>query len=115
VRSFRNSQPKEVDAAERVQVCEKTSLLVVVAIEPTWGGGIEVEMANRSGVPVLLLCPRRKLEARRISRLLLGNPAVIGVVAYDSDADALAQLRIKLRRTVLARPTASTVLFDSFS
>ncbi|HRH23899.1 MAG TPA: hypothetical protein PK295_04720, partial [Candidatus Magasanikbacteria bacterium] len=44
--------PQQIDAAERTQVCENTSLLVVVAEAPSWGGGIEVEMAWRSNVPV---------------------------------------------------------------
>jgi len=92
----RNFTPADVDRAERVQVCKKTTFLVVVAVEPTWGGGIEVEMAYRSDVPVLLLCPREKLEARRVSRLLRGNPAVVHTIAYDDDTDALAQLRSKL-------------------
>jgi len=48
--------PAEIDRVEREQVCEKTSLLVVAAIAPSWGGGIEVEMAYRSNVPVLILC-----------------------------------------------------------
>ncbi len=91
-----NFTPADVDIAERNQVRKKTTFLVVVAIEPTWGGGIEVEMAYRSDVPVLLLCPRVKLEARRISRLLRGNPAVVHAIAYDDDADALGQLRGKL-------------------
>ena len=91
-----NFTPGDVDFAERAQVCRKTTFLVVVAIEPTWGGGIEVEMAYRSGVPVLLLCPKIKLEARRISRLLRGNPAIVSTIAYNDYEHALAQLRGKL-------------------
>ena len=84
--------PQEVDAAERAQVCEKSSALVVVAIEPSWGGGIEVEMAHQSNIPVFILCERKKLEERKISRLLRGNPAVVQIITYDSEADALKQL-----------------------
>ena len=51
---------REVDKAERDQVCNKTSVLVVVAIAPSWGGGIEVEMANHSEVPVILIFPHGK-------------------------------------------------------
>ena len=90
-------KPSEVDAAERRQVCELTSLLIVVPIAPSWGGGIEVEMAYRSGVPSLLLCERAKLEARRISRLLRGNPSVISTVTYDTTDEALESLRLNLR------------------
>jgi len=81
--------PKEVDVAERKQICARTSLLIVVAIAPSWGGGIEVEMAYDNGVPVVILCKKNK----RLSRLLLGNPAVIGVIYYASEKDALSQLR----------------------
>lgn len=64
--------PREVDEVERERVCKRTSILVVAAIAPSWGGGIEVEMANRSGVPVLILCERdklKKLEWRRSGSL----------------------------------------------
>lgn len=84
--------PKDVDKAERKQVCEKTSLLIVVAIAPSWGGGIEVEMANRSNVPVVILCEKQK----NISRLLRGNPAVIDIIFYTSQENALLGLREKL-------------------
>jgi len=81
--------PAEIDTVERKQVCEKTSLLIVVAIAPSWGGGIEVEMAHRSNVPVLILCKKGK----KTSRLLRGNPAVVGIIYYSSFGDALRQLR----------------------
>ena len=45
--------PRDVDRAERKQVCEKTSVLIVVAIEPSWGGGIEVEQPAGKGLVVL--------------------------------------------------------------
>jgi len=41
-------------------VCEETSLLIVVAITPSWGGGIEVEMANKDHVPAIILCEKEK-------------------------------------------------------
>ena len=88
--------PAQVDAAERRQVCERTSVLVAAAIAPTWGGGIEVEMAYRSGVPIILLCNRAKLAARKISRLLRGNPGVWGILTYDTEDEAIWELRIAL-------------------
>lgn len=78
--------PSEVDAVERRQVCELTTILVVVALAPSWGGGIEVEMANQSGVPVLILHP----EGKNISRLLKGNPAVDRIVKYSDEEEAIA-------------------------
>ena len=86
-----NFSPTQVDAAERRQVCELTTILVVVAIAPSWGGGIEVEMAQRSNVPVVIMRPKNKV----ISRLLRGNPAVVNVIDYDHEADALDLIRKK--------------------
>ena len=88
-----NPTPAQVDAAERKQVCENSSMLVVVAEAPSWGGGIEVEMARTNGVPVVLLCDREKLAQRKISRLLRGNPAVVKILEHDNEEDALSQLR----------------------
>lgn len=86
-------EPPEVDAIERPQVCERTSVLIVVAIDPSWGGGIEVEMANRSGVPALLLIPAGK----RVSRLLRGNPAIVRTAEFSNYADALVQLKSMIK------------------
>jgi len=91
-----NFTPSAVDAAERNQVSEKTSILLVVAIAPSWGGGIEVEIANRNNIPVIILCEKEKLENRKISRLLRGNPAVKVIIPYDTEEDALKKLRAEL-------------------
>ena len=64
-----NYTPADVDAAERKQVCEGSS------------------------IPVVLLCEKGKLEARRISRLLRGNPAVVATISYGSQDEALDLLR----------------------
>jgi len=88
-----NYTPAQVDKAEREQVCMNTSLLIVVAIAPSWGGGIEVEMAYRSHVPIIIICEREKLEQRKISRLLRGNPGVINIIQYDSKEDAIDKFR----------------------
>jgi len=89
----RDFTPPQVDASEREQVTKKSSFLIVVAIEPTWGGGIEVEMANNNGVPIILLCPKDKLDQRRISRLLRGNPAIHQIITYENFEGALTALR----------------------
>lgn len=88
-----NFSPPEVDRGERKQVCEKTSILIIVAIFPSWGGGIEVEMANSSGVPSLILCE----EGKKLSRLLLGNPSVKTVIYYKGPEDALKKLAAYLK------------------
>jgi hypothetical protein len=93
--------PQDVDNAERDQVCNRTSCLVVIAEAPSWGGGIEVEMANSSGIPVLIFAEQAKLEARLISRLLRGNPAVRAVRTYTSEAELLQAVAEELRTAVL--------------
>ncbi len=89
--------PMQVDEAERKQVCENTSLVLAVPVAPSWGSGIEVEMANRSGVPVIVLCEQERLEQRKISRLLRGSPAVIKVIAHKNEQDALIKLTEELK------------------
>lgn len=91
--------PQDVDKAERHQVYNLTSLLIVVAVAPSWGGGIEVEMANQSGVPVVIICEKDKLENRKISRLLRGNPAVRDIITYTREDEALKKLQSILRDT----------------
>ncbi len=96
-----SATPGEVDSSERKQVCTLTSVLVVLPVAPSWGGGIEVEMARQSNVPVVLLCEKTKLEARKISRLLRGNPAVKSIVAYNSEDESLELLKTELRNLKL--------------
>lgn len=92
--------PQDVDKAERHQVCDLTSLLIVVAIAPSWGGGIEVEMANQNDVPVIILCEQQKLDERKISRLLRGNPAVKEILTYTSEEEALQKLESSLEALI---------------
>ena len=84
--------PQQVDQNERRQVCEMTSVLVCVGFNPTWGGGIEVEMASHSHVPAIILQPPKSL-----SRLFIGNPAIKRVVQFDSVETAISGLRQALR------------------
>jgi len=84
--------PWDVDRAERRQVCKRTSILLVAALAPSWGGGIEVEMANRSKIPIILLLQEKKLEKKKISRLLRGNPGVLYTIVYKNEKNALKQL-----------------------
>jgi hypothetical protein len=84
--------PEQVDQSERTQVCHQTNLLVVVGIAPSWGGGIEVEMAYRHSVPVVILKP----ISTKLSRLLLGNPAVKNMVEFTDFADAKRVLKVTL-------------------
>lgn len=90
--------PTEVDAAERRIVCYETSVLIVVAIAPSWGGGIEVEMANRHNVPAILLYGLDQYAAGLIPRLLRGNPAIKKSIAYLSQAQAVNNLGAELQK-----------------
>jgi hypothetical protein len=91
--------PLEVDKAERDQVCNKTSFLIVVAIAPSWGGGIEVEMANCNDVPAVVLHPHEK----KVSRLLLGNPAVGNgaIISYHNYEQAIRKLRVEIAKMMI--------------
>lgn len=59
-------------------------VLVAYGGIPSFGVGIEVELAREHGIPVILVVERD----RTVSRILLGNPAVVEVVRF-SDLDGL--------------------------
>lgn len=75
--------PRAVYDIDRAHV---TGSRVVVAYAgiPSFGVGIEVELAREHGIPVVLVVERD----RTVSRLLLGNPAVVEVVRF-ADLDGL--------------------------
>src|SRR5437870_5328721 len=73
-------------AAYDIDRAHVTGSKVVVAYAgiPSFGVGIEVELAREHGIPVILIVERD----RTVSRLLLGNPAVVEVVRF-ADLDGL--------------------------
>src|SRR6476661_4250613 len=75
--------PRAVYEIDRAHV---TGAAVVIAYAgiPSFGVGIEVELAREHAVPVIIVAERD----RPISRLLLGNPAVVEVVKF-ADLDGL--------------------------
>jgi hypothetical protein len=86
--------PRTVYDIDRAHV---TASRVVVAYAgiPSFGVGIEVELAREHGIPVVLVCERE----RTVSRLLLGNPAVVEIVRF-TDLDGLRRgLASALERT----------------
>jgi hypothetical protein len=90
-------EPRAVYDIDRAHV---TSARVVVAYAgiPSFGVGIEVELAREHAVPVVLVVERE----RTVSRLLLGNPAVVEVVRF-ADLDGLRRgLAAALERTQAA-------------
>src|SRR5690242_10257051 len=66
--------PRAVYDIDRAHV---TGSRVVVAYAgiPSFGVGIEVELAREHGIPVILVVERD----RTVSRVLLGNPAVVEI------------------------------------
>jgi hypothetical protein len=80
--------PRAVYDIDRAHV---TGSRVVVAYAgiPSFGVGIEVELAREHGIPVILIVERD----RTVSRLLLGNPAVVEVVRF-ADLDGLRKTLI---------------------
>src|SRR3989449_7294197 len=81
--------PRAVYEIDRAHVTSAAVLIAYAGI-PSFGVGIEVELAREHGVPVIIVAERD----RPISRLLLGNPAVVEVVKF-ADLDGL-------RRTLTA-------------
>src|SRR2546423_4932081 len=81
--------PRTVYEIDRAHVTSAAVLIAYAGI-PSFGVGIEVELAREHGVPVIVVAERD----RPISRLLLGNPAVVQVVKF-ADLDGL-------RRTLTA-------------
>ena len=95
-------EPRAVYDIDRAHV---TSARVVVAYAgiPSFGVGIEVELAREHAVPVVLVVERE----RTVSRLLLGNPAVVDVVRF-ADLDGLRRgLAAALGRVASAAPGAA--------
>jgi hypothetical protein len=81
--------PRAVYEIDRAHVTNAAVLIAYAGI-PSFGVGIEVELAREHAVPVIIVAERD----RPISRLLLGNPAVVEVVKF-ADLDGL-------RRTLAA-------------
>ena len=75
--------PRAVYEIDRAHVTGAAVLIAYAGI-PSFGVGIEVELAREHGVPVIIVAERD----RPISRLLLGNPAVVEVVKF-ADLDGL--------------------------
>jgi hypothetical protein len=77
--------PRSVYEIDRARV-SRSGLVIAYAGAPSFGVGIEVEIARERGVPVILVAERD----RTVSRILLGSPAVVDVVRF-TDLAALRQ------------------------
>ena len=90
--------PRSVYEIDRARV-SRSALVVAYAGTPSFGVGIEVEIARERGIPVILVAERD----RPVSRILLGSPAVTDVVRFTD----LAKLRSALGEAI-ARATRRT-------
>ena len=93
-----NIEPRAVYEIDRAHI---TGARVVIAYAgiPSFGVGIEVELAREHGVPVILVAERE----RPVSRLLLGNPAVVEVVRF-ADLDGLRRALVAALVRIAALP-----------
>jgi hypothetical protein len=87
-----NFTPPEVYGAESEQIYNHTSIIIVVALAPSWGGGGEVQMANERGIPVVILRDAVELTQGHLSRFLCGGPSIKEVVGYHTIEEALLLL-----------------------
>lgn len=82
---FPHFEDTEITDAELGQIIHRTSILVVVNVAPTTGGGIEIAFAAMHKVPVVFFSPKEK-----ISRIVTGTPKKFGVfqgIKYFSNFD----------------------------
>jgi hypothetical protein len=100
--------PRAVYEIDRAHVTSAAVLIAYAGI-PSFGVGIEVELAREHGVPVIIVAERD----RPISRLLLGNPAVVEVVKF-ADLEGLRHSLAAALGTVgsLTREGARPIVAD---
>jgi len=77
---------------------DKSDLMVAYMGEPSTGTGIEIEHANETGKPIIILYEKTK----KVSRMLRGCPAVKKEIAYESEDDAIRQLTAYLASSQLS-------------
>src|SRR6266542_2038772 len=93
-------EPRAVYEIDRARV-SRSALVVAYAGTPSFGVGIEVEIAREHGVPVILVAERD----RAISRILLGSPAVADVVRFGDLAALRRSLGDAIARATRAAPS----------
>jgi hypothetical protein len=93
-----NIEPRTVYEIDRAHIAAARVVIAYAGI-PSFGVGIEVELAREHGVPVILVAERE----RSVSRLLLGSPAVVEVVRF-ADLDGLRRGLVAALTRVAAIP-----------
>jgi len=95
---------RSVYAIDRAHI-ERSVLVIAYAGTPSFGVGIEVEIARERGVPVILVAERDAV----VSRILVGSPAVVELVRFGD----LASLRTALAAAIgRARPGGLTAVAE---
>lgn len=67
---------------------EESDIMIAYVGEPSTGTGIEIEYARQHNIPVYYMYEKGKI----ISRMILGSPAVRGIIIFTDEEDALRQL-----------------------
>lgn len=80
---------QEVYNTESERIKHKTSLVIVVAIAPSWGGGGEIQLANEYGVPIIICKPIGKSISKYILGMSMVNETII---EYDDASDLITNL-----------------------
>jgi nucleoside 2-deoxyribosyltransferase len=89
--------PRRVDEIDRLAVTQAYLVIAYVGT-PSIGVGIEIEMAHHASKPVVILAEHTKLVAKRVTRLVRGNPAVIAEIGFRDFEDAKIQLHEFLQK-----------------
>jgi len=90
--------PEQVDQLDRRAVT-MSSFIIAMVNDDSVGAGIEIELAHHANKPVFLLVEKAKLDARLVSRLVRGNPAVVVVISYVDTEDMIEQLDDAITKT----------------
>lgn len=85
----------QIDRRDRLAVTQSYLIVAYVGI-PSIGVGIEIELANHSNKPVILLYEKERFEQRIISRLVRGNPSIKHEIAFLNFEDAKEKLKMYL-------------------
>jgi len=75
-----------------IAALDKCDIMIAYVGEPSTGTGIEMEHAHQTKKPIVLLYE----QGKRISRMLLGSPAITKELIFSSEEDALKQLETYL-------------------
>jgi nucleoside 2-deoxyribosyltransferase len=67
---------------------ENSNFMIAYIGEPSTGTGQEIEYAREHNIPIYLIYEKNK----PVSRMVIGNPAVDGVIEFTDYQDALTQL-----------------------